>query len=102
MIWTGKEIMTSKSTAFNNWWNDYERTGLIRPVQLGMTCADIQSLFGEPEAAGKGFTRRPLMVIWKFGGIEFHFDADGRLYLIYTEDNDHNPRVIAKDPTRVS
>ncbi len=38
------------------------------------------------------------MGIWKFGEIEFHFDPDGRLYLIYTENEDLSPRVIARDP----
>ncbi len=38
------------------------------------------------------------MGIWKFGPIEFHFDTDGRLHLIYMEDENCHPRVIAKDP----
>jgi hypothetical protein len=91
--------MTSNSSAFNDWWEHCERTGAIAPVQLGMTRDDLRSFFGEPDNTARGFRRRPLMGIWKFGQIEFHFDTDGRLYQIYTEDEDLSPRVIAKDPT---
>jgi len=92
------ERMASKSAAFNDWWSGYELAGSITPVQLGMTRDDLRALFGEPDDTARGWRRRPLMGIWKFGVIEFHFDTDGRLYLIYTEDEDCNPRVIAKDP----
>ena len=90
--------MTSSSTAFIDWWAQYERTGAIIPVQLGMTRDNLRGLFGEPDATAQGFRRRPLMGIWRFGQIEFHFDADGRLYQIYMEDEDLSPRVIAKQP----
>jgi hypothetical protein len=90
--------MTSNNTAFSDWWSECQRTGSISPVQLGMTRDDIRSFFGEPDDTARGWRRRPLMGIWKFGVIEFHFDTDGRLYLIYTEDEDCNPKVIAKDP----
>jgi hypothetical protein len=36
------------------------------------------------------------MGIWLFGAVEFHFDTDGRLFLIYTEDEHGRERVIAK------
>jgi len=91
--------MTSKSSAFNHWWGQYERSGTISPVQLGMVREDIKNLFGEPDTTARGWRRRPLMGIWSFGKIEFHFDTDGRLYQLYTENEDLSPRVIAKDPT---
>jgi hypothetical protein len=90
--------MTSKSTAFNVWWGQYERTGAIAPIQFGMTRDDLCSFFGEPDTTARGFRRRPFMGIWKFGQVEFHFDTRGRLYQIYTEDEDLSPRLIAKDP----
>jgi hypothetical protein len=89
--------MTSKSAAFNNWWSDYERTGVISPVQLGMTRDELWKIFGEPDKMAQTSRRRPLVGIWKFGRIEFHFDRGGQLFLIYTEDNDLNPHVIAKE-----
>ena len=63
-----------------------------------MTREDIRSLFGEADAIGRGFAKRSLMGIWKFGVIEFHFDSDGKLFLIYSEGEGNNPRVIAQDP----
>jgi len=91
--------MTSKSAALNDWWERYERTGSIAPVQLGMMRDDLRSMFGEPDATARGWRRRPLMGIWKFGQTEFHFDTDGRLCQIYTEDENLGPRVIAKGST---
>jgi hypothetical protein len=90
--------MTRKSAAFNNWWSDYERTGLISPVKLGMTRDEIWKFLGEPDKTAETSRRRPLVGIWKFGRIEFHFDQGGQLFLIYAEDDDFNPQVIAKDP----
>jgi hypothetical protein len=90
--------MKTSSTAFETWWRGYECTGSIIPIQLGMTRDEIKTFFGEPDNTARGWRRRPLMGIWKFGQIEFHFDAGGRLYLIYTETEDLSPRVIAKDP----
>jgi hypothetical protein len=90
--------MISKSAAFKDWWRDYERTGSISPVQLGMTRDDIRKFFGDPDNTARGWRRRPRMGIWKFGQIEFHFGTDGRLYQIYTERADLSPRVIAKNP----
>lgn len=93
-------FMAGKSAAFNNWWSGYERTGSISPLQLGMTRDEIRVLFGEPDDASISLRRRnPLVGIWKFGQIEFHFDAEGRLWLIYTEQKDGlSPRTIAKGP----
>jgi len=91
--------MSGTNTAFKDWWSEYQCTGSIHPVQLGMTREDIRSFFGELEDTAKGFGRRPLMGIWKFDRIEFHFGLDGRLFLIYTEDDDFNPQIIAKEPT---
>jgi hypothetical protein len=90
--------MTSKSAAFNAWWTEYERAGAVAPVQLSMTRDDLRVFFGEPDDTARGWRRQPLMGIWKFGQIEFHFDTDGRLYQIFTEHEDLSPRVIAKDP----
>jgi hypothetical protein len=91
-----RKCMTSKSAAFHAWWRGYESTGSISPVQLGMARDDIRKLFGEPDDTARGWRRRPLMGIWKFGRIEFHFDTDGRLHLIYAEDENLRPRAIAK------
>lgn len=90
--------MISKSAAFNKLWSDYERTGSIRPVEPGMTRDELRRILGEPDDTSIRGRRRPLEGIWKFGRVEFHFDTDERLSLIYTEDDDLNPQVIAKDP----
>ena len=38
--------------------------------------------------------RRPM--IWRYGEVEYHFGDDGRVWLISTEDEGHNPRVLGK------
>ncbi len=87
--------MTSNER-FTTWWQEYERTNKLGVVRLGMTREDLRQLFGEPDDTAKGFRKRPLSGIWKYGEIEFHFDFDGRLFLIYTEAPDGEPRTIAK------
>lgn len=87
----------TNSTAFETWWSEYQRSSVLSPVALGMTRDDIRSIFGEPDAVARGLRRRPQTGIWRFGAIEFHFGTDGRLYLVYTEDEHGTPRVIAKN-----
>jgi hypothetical protein len=88
--------MPSSSTAFETWWSEYQRTSSLGAVRLGASRDGIKSLFGEPDSIGSGFRRQPQMGIWLFGAVEFHFDTDGRLVLIYTEDEHGKERVIAK------
>lgn len=92
-----KVVMTqSSSKQFEAWWQEYERTGKLGVVHLGMTCEDLRQLFGEPDDTAKGFRKRPLSGIWKYGEIEFHFGFEGELWLIYTEAPDDEPHTIAK------
>jgi hypothetical protein len=95
--------MTSND-AFLTWWREYERTGKLGAVHLGMTREDLRQLFGEPDDTAKGFRKRPLSGIWKYGEIEFHFGFEGELFLIFIDGWDEvvSPRVIAQatPPTR--
>ncbi len=81
---------------FLAWWQDYERTGKLGAIRLGMTRDDLHQLFGEPDDTAKGFRERPLSGIWKYGEIEFHFDFEGKIFLVYTETPEDEPRTIAK------
>lgn len=88
-------MSTSGSKAFEAWWSEYQRTGSLGAVQLGISRDDLRSLFGEPDALG-GLTRRKRQApIWLFRPVEFHFTTDGRLFLIYTEDEEYNGKTIA-------
>ena len=68
-------------------------------MQLGVSCESLKALWGESDTVGRGFHRQPNMGIWRFGPVEFHFDASEHLFLIYTENEDGNGRVIASSNT---
>jgi hypothetical protein len=67
-----------------------------RPVGLGVTRDELRRLLGEPTDTSipTRSQRRPM--IWKYGEIEYHFGDDGRVWLIYTEDEDRKPRILGK------
>jgi hypothetical protein len=94
--------MTGSSPAFEMWWSEYQRTASLGTVHLGVSREDLRALWGEPDAASSGFRHQPNMGIWRFGPAEFHFDASGHLFLIYTEDEDGKGRVIATSDTACS
>jgi hypothetical protein len=68
---------------------------MSRPsVGLGATRDELRRLLGEPTDTSTPSRSQHQPIIWKYGDIEYHFGDDGRVWLIYTEDEDHNPRVI--------
>lgn len=61
---------------FNGWLNNFQDTGQINPLRLGMTTAELQELFGFPHDLRHGGTTR------LYGAYQFHFQED-KLVLIY-------------------
>jgi hypothetical protein len=53
---------------------------------------------GEPTDTSLPARSQRQPAIWKYGEIEYHFGPDGRVRLVYTEDADHNPRVLGRLP----
>lgn len=45
---------------------DFFKTGQFGPVQIGMTCTDVEALLGPPD----NYTTD---LVWEYGGIELHF-----------------------------
>lgn len=91
----------SHSPKFETWWAEYQRTGKLGAIRLGMMREDVRPLLGEPDDTAKGWRKRPLMGIWKYGDVEFHFGLEGELYLIFIDEKEEDlaPRVIAQtDP----
>jgi hypothetical protein len=62
---------------------------------LGATRDDLLRTLGEPDDVGGTSRSRRVPSVWKYGEIEYHFGRDGRVWLIYTEDSDGNPKVLA-------
>ncbi len=75
------------SSEYQRWWDQFSQTGNISPLALGMSRQRLAELFGEPDdhTAGASVQRSP---IWKYGSLEFHFDDDGSLNLIYMDTAD--------------
>ena len=63
------------------------RTGNIAPVALGMNRQELAELFGPPDDHSAGISERR-SPIWKYGTLEFHFENDGALWLIYMDTPD--------------
>jgi hypothetical protein len=50
---------------------------------------------GEPNHVDGTSRKQRLPLIWKYDEFEFHFGEKGKVWLIYTEDQDGQPRVLA-------
>jgi hypothetical protein len=66
------------------------------PVGLGSTREELRQLLGEPTDMSVPTRRKREPSIWKYGDIEYHFGDDGRVFLIYTEDENRTPRVLGE------
>lgn len=66
------------------------------PVGLGATREELRQLLGEPTDRSVPTRSDPIPLIWKYGDIEYYFRPDGRVWLIYTEDQDRNPIVLGR------
>jgi hypothetical protein len=79
--------------------SDYVRAGASmgnEVVGLGATREELRQLLGDPTDTSAPTRRERVPRIWKYGEIEYHFGDDGKVWLVYTEDADHNPRVLGK------
>jgi len=63
------------------------------PTELGVTREELVRLLGQPTVA-RFASGQPM--IWKYGDIEYHFDESERVWLIYTEDENGDPRVLGE------
>jgi hypothetical protein len=82
------------SELFITWWNAFQRTGVISPLQLGCSHADLISILGEPDDVGGTSRKYPTPTIWKYCDLEFHFEKnEDALCLIYAESSDGVPRL---------
>jgi hypothetical protein len=66
------------------------------PIGLGATRDELRRLLGEPTDTSVPTCSQRQPMIWKYGEVEYHFGDDGRVWLIYTEDEGHNPRVLGR------
>ncbi|QEL17187.1 hypothetical protein [Limnoglobus roseus] len=66
------------------------------PVGLGATRDELRRLLGEPTDTSVPTRSQRQPMIWKYCAIEYHFDGDGRVWMVYTEDEEGNPRVLGQ------
>lgn len=70
-------------------------TGQFGPIESEMSQSELLDLLGPPDAFGccsaKHAQRAESAGIWKYGDIEFHFDDDRRVALIFTDTFDEQP-----------
>lgn len=68
------------------------------PAGLGATRDELRRLLGEPTDTNTLSRRQRQSSIWKYGDVEYHFGSDDRVCLVYMEDAEGNPHVLAKRP----
>ena len=66
------------------------------PAGLGATRDELRRLLGDPTDTSVPTRSLRQPVIWRYGETEYHFGSDGRVWLVYSEDGDRNPRVHGK------
>ena len=66
------------------------------PVGLGATREELRRFLGEPTDTSLRTGRQRQCMIWKYGDIEYHFGDEGRVWLVYSEDAEGNPRILAQ------
>jgi hypothetical protein len=68
------------------------------PAGLGATRDELRRLLGEPTDTSVPTRNQGQRMIWRYSEVEYHFGPDGRVWLVYTEDADGNPRVLGRLP----
>ena len=83
------------SGGFGDWITRYSETGDTEPIVIGMDLGAVISEIGIPAQVGHGLGHRGLGAIFRYspGSVDFHFDADGTLFLVHDDDLD-SPRTI--------
>jgi hypothetical protein len=66
------------------------------PIGLGATRHELRRLLGEPTDTSVPTRSHPEPMIWKYGDIEYHFNDNGRVWLVYSEDAEHNPQILGQ------
>ena len=66
------------------------------PTELGVKRQELVRLLGQPTDISVTCFASGQPMIWKYGDIEYHFDEGERVWLIYTEDKNGEPRVLGK------
>jgi len=66
------------------------------PIGLGSTREELRRLLGDPTDTSIRTRSQRESMVWKYGDIEYHFDEDGRVWLVYTEDTDLNPLILGQ------
>lgn len=71
---------------------------IMAKVHLGMDRRQVEATLGEPTDVSIIPRRWRHPAIYKYGDIELHFGKgfEGKLWLIYSEDNEGNPTTHAK------
>lgn len=74
---------------------DDKVTGKLR---IGMTRDKVITELGEPDKMGGTSRKHRLPSVFKYGEIEVHFGQgpSGRLFLVYSEDDEGNGIVLLK------
>ncbi len=57
-------------------------------MRLGISRRELQIALGDPDDVGGTSRRHPRPAIWRYEQVEFHFDDDDALRLIYAEGPD--------------
>ena len=63
----------------------FAASGTFGPVVPGCTPAELESVFGPPEATGGQSRRHRQPSIWKYGDAQFFFGRPGGLHMVHLD-----------------
>jgi hypothetical protein len=71
---------------------------LAEKIRVGMSRQEVISVVGPPDDVGGTSRKYRQPSIFKYGRIELHFEPwkNGRLFLVYSEDDDLNGVMLMK------
>jgi hypothetical protein len=100
--WVGSSVSSHRillpsGVGFYSWFDQLERDGALAGIAIGMTYGEVVAQLGWPDDCGVQMSRSPMATIFRYGpkDVDFHFDAGGRLCLVYQDDLD-DPRTLLK------
>ena len=100
--WVGSSVSSHRvvlpsGVGFCSWFDQFQRDGALAGIAIGRTFAEVIEQLGWPDACGLQMSRSPMAAIFRYGpkDVDFHFDAEGRLCLVYQDDLD-DPQTILK------
>lgn len=95
---TSYRITIPSQSGFMPWMDAYHQHGSLGSIQLGQSFGKIISMLGFPNQCSMSPAKSPLAVVFRYlpGSVDFHFDAEGRLWLVHDDSLDAPHTLLSR------